>query len=358
MRRRDLLTSTTTLLAAASAGCTDLMKDSPSKGGGGGNSSVLDDRPDAVYVPTHVDEMEMIGMGGAGDYKIGLMFSFAHGFWTVSGTSRERVDIQEGEDIHLMATVWDPETKTVLPVGSGLTLSIERDGEFITERSPWPMLSQNMGFHFGDNFSLEGDGAYTITASIAGMGIERLGEFDGHFEQRGSVEIEFEFATADLEALGTMQTGDRAGEKGAVDLMEMEMMPSSVLPIPEDLPGRIVGEGESGGATFIVTAVEEPPFVDDETVYLLVSPRTPYNRIPLPMMSVSATLERDGDIVQEGALQEAIEPQAGHHYGLTVDALESGDELTITVDSPPQVSRHEGYETAFLEMPDLELSIN
>jgi hypothetical protein len=32
--------------------------------------------------------------------------------------------------------------------------------------------------------------------------------------------------------------------------------------------------------------------------------------------------------------------------------VESSDELTITVDPPPQTARHEGYETAFFEMSD------
>lgn len=356
MQRRHYLTSATVFLAGASTGCTDLMDGPTSQDDGEENPSVVEDRPDAVYVPTHVDEMEMIGMGEAGDYMVGLMYSFAHGFWTVSGTSRERVDIKEDENVHLMATVWDGETETVLPVGSGLTLSIERDGEFVTERSPWPMLSQNMGFHFGDNFAIEGDGTYTVTASIAGMGIERLGEFEGRFEDQGAAEIEWEFASSELDALGSRQTDDRAGEKGAVDLMEMDTMPTSVLHRPEDLPGEVVGEAGSGDAAFVVTRVEDQPFVDGEGTYLLVSPRTPYNRIPLPMMSLSVALERDGDVIHEGALQAAIEPDAGHHYGTEVDDLSSGDELTIGVDSPPQASRHEGYETAFLEMSDVDLT--
>lgn len=356
MDRREYLTGASAILAAASAGCSNLVEvrddEEP-----GGEPPVVEDRPDAVYVPTHVEGMEMIGMGEVGDYSVGLMYSFPHRFWTVSGTTRERVDIQEDEDVHLMATVWDPETETVLPVGSGISLSIERDGEFVTERSPWPMISQNMGFHFGDNFSLEGSGTYTVTASIAEMGIDRYGDFDGRFEEGGSAELEFEFAVSNLEDVSFERLDDRAGERDALDLMEMDVIPTSVAPEPADLPGRVVGEGESGDATFVVAAVEESPFVDGEGTYLLVSPRTPYNRIPLPMMSLSATLERDGDVVYDGSLRASIEPGAGYHYGTEVDQLSSGDELTIAADSPPQVSRHEGYETAFLDMPAVDLTV-
>lgn len=31
------------------------------------------------------------------------------------------------------------------------------------------MLSQDMGFHYGDNFALEGDGTCAVTVSIGGM---------------------------------------------------------------------------------------------------------------------------------------------------------------------------------------------
>ena len=44
-------------------------------------------------------------------------------------------------------------------------------------------------------------------------------------------------------------------------------------------------------------------------------------------------------------------------YGTTVADVQTGDELTITVDSPPQTARHEGYETAFVDMPDVQVTL-
>jgi hypothetical protein len=96
---------------------------------------------------------------------------------------------------------------------------------------------------------------------------------------------------------------------------------------------------------------------DGDGTYLLVSPRTPYNRAPLSIMSLSFALRRDGEVRAEGSLLAAVEPQAGYHYGAAVDGVERGDVLTVGIDSPPQVSRHEGYETAFLEMPDVEIPV-
>lgn len=361
MQRRQILSAVSTVGVASFAGCSGLFETQPvgerGTAGGSGEPPVLEDRPEAVYIPSHREGMEMIGMGEAGDYMVGLMFSFPHRFWIVTGSERERVAVRDEDDVHLMATVWDGETGTVLPVSAGLSMEIERDGEFITEKSPWPMLSQPMGFHYGDNFALEDEGTYTVNVSIGGMDIARFGSFDGKFGERGSATIDFEFSTQERNSIMVENLEDRHGERDALELMEMDMMPTSTVHTPEDLPGRVIGESESGDGRFVATAVEDAPFVESDGVYLLISARTPYNRIPLPMMSLSYRLQRESEVIAEGQVQEGIEPSAGYHYGTSLQDISSGDTLTISVDSPPQVSRHEGYETAFMDMSDMEFSI-
>lgn len=213
-----------------------------------------------------------------------------------------------------------------------------------------------MGFHYGDNFSLDDDGTYTVRVSIGGMDLARFGEFEGRFQERAAAEIEFEYSAQECNSIPVEQFEDRQGERDALELMEMGMLPTSVLPATEDLPGRVGGEGESVDARLVVGAVESAPFVE-EGAYLLVSPRTPYNRIPLPMASLSFRQERDGETLWEGSLREALEPAAGHHYGAPLEGVETGDSLTIAVDSPPQASRHEGFETAFVAMSDVEVTV-
>ncbi|QCC56837.1 DUF7350 domain-containing protein [Natronorubrum bangense] len=56
---------------------------------------------------------------------------------------------------------------------------------------------------------------------------------------------------------------------------------------------------------------------------------TPYNDIILPLASLSVTIEQDGTNVLED------EP------------------LTVSVDTPPQISRHDGYETTFFGFEDV-----
>jgi len=326
------------------AGCSGLFERQST-----GEPPVLEDRPNAVYYPTHVEGMEMIGMTDAGDRMIGLMYSYAHRFWTMDVGGVERVSPGDA-DVHLMASVWDPDSERVLPVRSGLSITITKDGTEVDSRTPWTMLSQNMGFHYGDNVVLDGDGTYTVTVETGGLSIQRLGDFEGRFGNAVTAEFEWEYSEAARDEISFREL-DNAGERGALDPMEMSM-PRSTAPAKSDLPGRVLGSGESGDATVVVTVDER-----DGNPSLVVSPRTPYNRYVLPQLSLSATLSRDGETVFEGPLSSAIDPERGYHYRAEVDVVESGDDLTITVDSSPQVSRHEGYETAFLSMADISLTV-
>lgn len=317
-----------------------------------GQPSLLQNRPDAVYYPTHVEGMNMVGMTQQGDRAVALSYSYAHRFWTVTGTRTELVEVEADDSVHLMASVWDTETGTVLPVESGLRVEIRQDGETVTERAPWPMLSQPMGFHFGDNVALPGDGTYTVVVDVGAMNLTRRGAFDGKFGNPETIEVEFEYSQAQRDEITVRQLDGRQGARGAVSPMEMEMLPLSVAPARETLPGRVLGETESADAVFVVTATEGA-----DGTYLAVCPRTSHNEYVLPMMALSATLERGGTTVFDGQLEKALDPEHNYHYGAVVDGIESGDELRITVDAPPQVSRHEGYETALLDMNETSLTV-
>lgn len=317
---------------------------------------LVENRPNAVYLPSHVEGMKMIGMGRAGEYSVGLMYSFPHRFWTVTGSRTSEVSIQPDDSVHLMAAVWDDETGTVLPVASGLTTRVTREGEEVARKPPWPMISQNMGFHYGDNYALDGDGTYNVEVGIGAMNVRKFGEFEGRFTENASTEIEFTYSRAEKEDI-MFRRLENAGQRDAVDHMEMEMLPSSEAPAPEEFPGNVQESRSSGDSEFVVSVLGRDSRFTDAGAYIAVSPRTPYNQVVLPMMSLSAGLRRGGTTVYDGGLTTAMDHELGYHYGAEVDSAETGDTLTINVDTPPQVSRHEGYETAFLDMPSMEYEV-
>jgi len=351
MRRRGVLRACGSALALSLAGCT-LTESDP-------DPETADDpsppwsRDEGVYHPAHTKGMKLIGVEEYDDRSVALSYTYTERFWTVTGRRTQRVGI--GADynaVHMMVSVWDTETGTVLPVGTGVRLTVERDGGTVTDRAPWPMLSQRMGFHFGDNVDLGDQGVFSIDVEVGTTTIPRRGAFAGRFEESGTVSFEFDFRRSVRNQIGIEKFFDRRGSPGAAPPMEMERVPVSVAPPRDALPGRVLGEATTGDAVFVVTTTESA-----DGTYLAVCPRTPYNRYVLPLMSLSARIERGGDPVFDGALPAAIGPERSYHYGGTLDTLEPGDELFVSVDSPPQVARHEGYESAFLEMQETILTV-
>ncbi len=351
MNRRSVLRTTGLLGATSLAGCSGLFKTRVMPQA----PPLVKNRPDAVYIPTHKEGMQMGGMAKSGRYRVAVFYSYPHRFWLMSGGTAQdekKVPIKSKDDLHLMASVWDSKTKTVLPTGN-VRLQLSK-GDWNTTRGLWPMLSQNMGFHFGDNIGLNGEGTYNVKVQVAGLSVRRTGALKGQFGKGTTLTTNFKFDKNKLEKIPFTRLDNKKGNKGAIQPLKMNM-PMSHVPEKADLPGSFVGSNASGDAKFLVTTVKDTGLAKD--TYLLVSPRTPYRHYPLPMMSLSATLKRGSKNVFDGALNATIDSDIGFHYGADVQSAKKGDTLTVKVDSPPTVSRHEGYETAFLKMPKMQFSI-
>lgn len=351
--RRAYLAGLATTGGAGLAGCQGLFEtqsvDQP---------ALVEDRPDAVYVPTHTEGMYMVGRAELGRLRMALSYSFSHPMWLADGDELTHVPIEDADDAHLMVNVWDEETGMVIPA-SNPTLTIRKDGDPVIEgRSMWRMLSQRMGIHFGDNVALTGDGTYAVTVQYGPVETRKTGVFQGAFEEQFEEIFTMEFNQSTLENLPYENLPDRQGQEDAVDPMQMGSLPVPQLRPAEDMPGTIGTQGTSADAVFVARVLEErPEGIEGSGPYLYVSARTPYHQYPLSNFSLDATLGRDGESVFEGQLTATLSPTLDYHYGAAVEGAEAGDSLTITPLLPPQVSRHEGYETAFLDFSPLELTL-
>ncbi len=352
MDRRDLLAAGAALGTAGLAGCAGLFETQSARRG---QFTTVEDRGPQVYHPTHSDGMTMIGSGTNGRYRLGLMYSYAHAFWTITGSDTNRADVGDEETVHLMATVWDDETGTVLP-SANVSAEVLKGGETVDSRSLWPMLSQNMGYHFGDNMVLDGDGTYTARIEVGAMQARRLGALRDAFDEGATIEVEFDHERSTIGDLPYEEFPDEKGNAGALDPAEMDA-PIAQVPEPDALPGTVLGSATSGDAEFVAFRPDDAPEFVDGGAYLAVSPRTPYNRYPLPFMGLAGTLSRGGETLFEDRFEPAVGPEIGYHYGAGVEAVESGDSLALAVNTPPGVARHEGYETAFIDMPEMDLTL-
>lgn len=350
MQRRDFLRAGVLTGAASLAGCTSLFETRTVRANG-----LVEDPPDAVYYPTHVDGMEMAGMGNAGPYKVAVFYTFPHRFWTLTGTRKKTVEASEDADIHLMAAAWDAESGLVVPTANN-TVTVTKGGKSVDQRTLWPMLSQPMSFHFGDNVALDGDGTYTARVEISPPDATLTGDFEGRFAEPATTEIEFDFAQTVLDEVMYRPLKEKQGQKGAVEPMKMEKVPIASTPPEDSFPGEVISVPTSGDAKFVLATVSADRFDGDGT-WFVVSPRTPYNAYPLPFTSLAATIERGGETILDDSLAATFDPELGYHYGASVDGIESGDSISLSVETPPQVARHEGYETAFLDMPAMDVTV-
>ncbi|GAA0722611.1 hypothetical protein J2744_000075 [Halorubrum trapanicum] len=434
--RRRVLALGATAGAGALGGClTDAGSDVVSEGdadgdsggeaGGGADGGAADDGdggaapslprvedpPAATYVPTHFEAMRRLDPVEAGEYLLEPMVTYPHRFWNVTGDRVEAAAPTEDHDVHLMVTVRDAETGRILPAATGLQVTVGREGESGTPTAPWPMVSQEMGFHFGDNLSLDGDGTYEATVRVGAVDARKTGAFAGRFAEPATGSFTFQYDQAfresvigdivyveeesDWGARGAMANGavgrgggrsyGDAGRDGPdhVDAQRQDTErdhrgeprwearvgdrrygtywrppEEGELPPAAHLPGRLQGEPVVGDALLAASLL--PPgsrFVDRDERYLAVSPRTPYNRSMLPMAAIDYAVRRDGGVVASGALDAALDDAVGYHYGTPLADAASGDELTLSVTTAPNVSRHAGYETALLETGDVSLTL-
>jgi uncharacterized protein involved in high-affinity Fe2+ transport len=360
MHRRRLLQTLPATAALGLAGCISgddpaTATEAPTDAETTSAPTTTPEGPTGIYVQTFIDEMVPAGMGTEGDVRAMLMLSIPHNFWNINGTEVQKTPREDADSFHLMATVFDPETKTVLP--SSASTELTQDGETVSQEVTYPMLSQRMGFHYGANFQVADFGTYTARVAFEGMNaVERTGAFDGRFGERATVEIEFDWTQSVADQFSVRDV-DQGGNAGAVKPMDMDA-PQGVAPDTSDLPGEPVGSALADGARLVTRYVPDGGRFTDEGDYLYVSARTRYNGFFVPMLGLDAVVERDGDTVAEGRLAPAIDDAAGYHYGLGVDALESGDAVTVRTTTPAQVARHEGYERAFRQMPDVSFTID
>ncbi|MFC6906280.1 DUF7350 domain-containing protein [Halalkalicoccus tibetensis] len=366
-RRTALRTGAALFCGTTLAGCLDTL---------GSESAWRDlviDRPDEIYVPPKADGMvvwanETNGESeeGGREYALALSATRPHRFWTVTGRETNQISMRDAHSAHLMVSVWEPESGRLLP--AEVRISIERSGESVLDRTLWPMLSQRMGFHYGDNVALPDAGEYRASVRVLPLGIAYRGGFEGGFEP-ASFDLGFEYDPDGIEALDlTVHEESRRGRSGAVEPMEGDHghghedgdgndhedhdgpshPPVPIAPPAEAFP-TVVGEEQAGDYRLVVATADH-----EEGTYLIASPRTPYNGFPLPFCSLSAEVDRGSSGAESVSLAEATDPEFGHHYGAVVESF-SGAELTVGVESPPQITRHEGYETAFFDLPELSL---
>lgn len=352
MDRRSFVATLGTGALLGVAGC--------SSNGDGGDSGTTSPGPGsgAIYLPTHRDEMAMLGRSGGNEgdrLQVALTATVPHAFTLVTGSRTNQAQINEDSTMHLMASVWDRETGLLAPSISP-SVTIYRDGEELTSMTPWSMLSQAMGFHYGGNVSVSGEGEYRFEVSL-NEASEVLPESLRPVFAQETVSITHSFDTASIADLGTVGV-DAPGNPGAIEPMNMEMVTIVQQPAYDEAPLSFTEPQMAGDIRLAVgtTSPDEIGGYEGEEV-LVVAPQTRYNAYPVPLAGLEVTVSRDDSAVFEGDLQPGLHPGVGYFYGAGVPALESGDSVTVSFTTPPQFARHVGYDAAFFGLPETTFTL-
>jgi len=373
MDRRQFLAATTVGMSAAAAGCVDAFQ-SLEGADYGREPPLIDPRPNAIYWPTHTEAMHHGEVAETDDgLAVHLMYTFPHRFWQVTSTGdgygTEKFEVGPDDAIHIMVGVWDAETEVVLPVSS-LNVAIT-GGDGIDERETiYPMLSQRMGFHYGDNYHLDGDDSYSVEVTVGGVNVNRFGEFEGRFSDAETVSMELDYSETERNDLEFEIYDDRQGQRGAVAPMGMEgddgemdnggmdddmdhddhdghdmhhQMPLGFAHDLAEAGGEPMGEAMLDDIRYQAALFDDDRF--GEEPYLAVTAATRYNDLIIPEMGLSVHVGSADETVEIDVVPDDLEEFAGDDdEEPLVDAQSPTEPREIQVVNPDEAILSEPLE--------------
>ncbi|HEY1713767.1 MAG TPA: iron transporter [Solirubrobacteraceae bacterium] len=100
------------------------------------------------------------------DMKISAEEMTAVPFFIFNGTREQKVPLPKHTSFHLMVMLNDARTNVAIPYAS-VWATIRKAGKVVYDERQWPMLSEYMGPHYGNNVSLPGAGQYSLSLLIS-----------------------------------------------------------------------------------------------------------------------------------------------------------------------------------------------
>jgi uncharacterized protein involved in high-affinity Fe2+ transport len=98
--------------------------------------------------------------------KIQAMARTAVPFVIFNGTHEQMVKPPKHVSFHLMVDLNDARTGVAIPYAS-VWATIRRQGHIVYDERQWPMISEYMGPHYGNNVALPGPGTYRLSLLVS-----------------------------------------------------------------------------------------------------------------------------------------------------------------------------------------------
>ena len=127
-----------------------------------GRQTARADRVDGITpIPS-----QLLGNASWQEMRITAMAMTAVPFVIDDGTKEQMVKPPRNVSFHLMVKLNDARTDYPIPY-AGVWATIRRAGKVVFDERQWPMLSEYIGPHYGNNVSLPGPGTYRLTLLIS-----------------------------------------------------------------------------------------------------------------------------------------------------------------------------------------------
>jgi uncharacterized protein involved in high-affinity Fe2+ transport len=155
--------------STASMATTNAAAPGSGSGAGGGMAGMTmgpaearADRVDGIRpIPT-----QPLGTSDWQGMKIEAMAMTAVPFVIFNGTKERMVKPPKGVSFHLMVDLTDAHTNYPIPYAS-VWATIRKAGKIVFDERQWPMISEYIGPHYGNNVTLPGAGTYRLTLLVS-----------------------------------------------------------------------------------------------------------------------------------------------------------------------------------------------
>jgi hypothetical protein len=116
-------------------------------------------------------------------------------FVIFNGTHEQMVKPPKNTSFHLMVMLDDAHTGVAIPY-AGVWATISRGGTVVYDERQWPMLSEYMGPHYGNNVALPGAGKYQLSLLVSPPVSARHVEYENVWLHPHRVNVSFNWNPA------------------------------------------------------------------------------------------------------------------------------------------------------------------
>ncbi len=144
--------------------------------------------------PRTTQRMQSVGSTTWEGMRISVARAEPSRFMIFQGQDNRRVVEPQPEDsVHLMAVLADEQTGERIPYSTVWFTIKDQDGDVVFDDRTWPMLSQNMGTHYGVNVGFPEPGTYDVEVQIGAPISARHPEYMDRWLDQFTFETEIEW---------------------------------------------------------------------------------------------------------------------------------------------------------------------